>query len=480
MRVSRHRANAFLLLVILGLLFAPVPSWAQDSTSSTDSTQPKTSDSSADKSPQAPDNAATGDTNQADSNSTSDYTSLLGDDAQRLATQMPIGEIGRPGSLSPEGSPLHFGPIYDTSFSMFYVLGNGLVFNPTTNVLSTQIENAGVFKTTLVYDRMVRRNRFAIQYSPEMVIINGRLEQNLSNQAVSLDTVYLLSPRWSVWLSNAFNTQSGVLISDDPTLEVDTVSGQTSQNPFLQSGNQYISDRSAATFRYTAGARDSFTFTPSFLYEHTDLDSLPTSSYTTGGTATWNHVLTRTQSFGLFYGESYLHFSRILASTLSTSFGVGYSLVFAPTWQLTLSMGSDTEGATGGRVWTYTSSAALYKSFRRSSVALQYYRGIETGPFLSNLVGSEASLGYSVSLTRRLRAGATASYQTAHTSQLLVGKTTGTYFSGDASWQLTSRTVWFVNYGRRDERGGTINPVAGQHFVVTSGIRWQAHRNTSY
>jgi len=480
-RGSKRRAASFLLIMAFGSLVLPARNWAQENTSPADTAQKNPPADSTDKSTQAPDTAASSDTGQTDPNSVQDYTSMLDDEAQTLAAAMPVQRLGRPGSLSHVDSPLHIGPIYDTYFSMFYVLGNGLVFDPTTNQFSTQIDNAGVFKTNLVYDLMVKRNRLAFQYSPELAIINGQLVQSLSNQDVSLAEVYLLSPRWSMSLGNEFSFHSGALISDDPTLQLDTETGQTSQNPFLQDSNRYLSDSTAATFRYVESERNTLSIRPSFEYQHAGFAGAPVSSYTTGVDAELNHALSETHAFGLFYREAYESYSRSLPPTLFTSFGGGFSYAFAPTWGLSLSGGAIEEASNGIRLWSYVGSASLYKTFRRSSVALQYYRGVETGLVLSDRVGSQVSLAYYVHPLRRLHLGATGSYENGNTSEAASGGVAdGTYFTGEADWQLTSRVASFVTFGQRNEQGVSIDSASGHHFAFTAGIRWEAQRKTLY
>ena len=392
------------------------------------------------------------------------------------ANQYQIQAIGKASNLLTANSPLRLGPVYVASASAFYLSASGLEQSPTTLQYTNATGNAAVLLTDVVFDHMFGRKRFAIQYSPEITIVNGHLLNDFTNTSLSLDTKYLLSPRIVLALGDEFTSRSSKLIGVNGAISMDSLLGTTETNSVLGSSSRYMADHLRSSLTYLLSAHDQLVVTPIFSWENTSVSGIATSSYSYGATVAFDHAFNRRMSAGLFYSAEERSFSGQLSNALYSSFGVSFSYHFAPS----LSFGGTlaaTEAAVGsGTEWTTTGSASLVKAFRRSSAGITFYRGNRFDPFLTNRFATRYDGTYAYSLTRRWSVSATGSYEygTFSSTSSVPETIYGTYITGRSSFRLRDTVNVTAAYAKRWQHGSNGEIIPGTQNSYTVGIEWIA------
>ncbi len=98
---------------------------------------------------------------------------------------------------------LRWGPVYVRSLEL---MQNYSKFSNVTsgaqNIFDQNSFNATVLSTDIVYDRLIKHSRLAVEYAPNVQFVNGQVSSNFMNQTVSLNWVEPLSPRWTLGLSD--------------------------------------------------------------------------------------------------------------------------------------------------------------------------------------------------------------------------------------------------------------------------------------
>ncbi len=448
---------------VLGVVFLLIPLsvWAQESSSKPGSTDPNRDTDQA----QADQNAQESSSQQA-------YV------PRPNPVAPPMFELGRARSLQAQRSPLQVGPIYISTMSYLHILGTGLQLD-SNNQVKQGINNLDLFRTLIVFDRLIGRSRVALQYQPQVTMLNGQVLKDLTNHVFSFESHYLLSPRWTMTLNDVYSYTSGHIVYGDIALDVDTLTGRAVGQSFLDSPHRYISNYAQAAFTYRLNVRDTISIRPDFTYDNTTLSSLPTSSYTYGAEFDWTRALSARKSFGLYYsGQRRTFTTAAFPNTFFQNFGSSYSYRFGRSWQMRASLGAGTAVDKNRQEWTITGNLGLMKTFRRSSLSLTYYRGNSFGPFVTNTFSDRLDFGYGVLLSRRWRVSTSAGYQHVNASgQALAGY----YGTIQTSFQLLPRVSWVANFGRRWENGQNLSffPQRGRTFFST-GLTWDASRRAAY
>src|SRR5712692_2516892 len=176
-----------------------------------------------------------------------------------------LRSIGRAESLGTSRAPLHWGPVGVRSAAITQYFGG---VNLSDGSFDQWIKTT-VLQTNIVYDHRSRRSRLAIQYQPQLTIVNGRVLGNYSNQDLSLDTYYYLSPRWSMGINDSFRYYGNRNFYGGTFFDSDLTTGAVARNNFLDSPGQLISNATTVTFNYRLSQRTLFSMAPDFTYTHT-------------------------------------------------------------------------------------------------------------------------------------------------------------------------------------------------------------------
>ena len=418
---------------------------------------------------------------QADNSSAAESSSAPTTTPGGVAERLHVRGLGSARWVRPEvRSQVHFGPIFDSSASLIYAWENGPRIDPNTGAVVPGTSQAVLFTTDLVYDKTFRRSRFAVQYRPEAAFVNGKFEQNLSNHSFNIDTTYLFSRRWSLNINDVYRSYSvrSLYLYGSFGLDVDRISGNVSQNPFLQNSSRFLANEVSLALQYQMSARDQFVVSPHILYQNaTYATQSDLSGINYGTQLQWNHMQSPTRTFDLYYRRDWQKYSGAFLDRAYDTLGFGYDYRVRPTWSIFANVGATTASDRGGRQWTVTGSAVLRKDFRASSVSLAYYRGEEFGSVLSSGLTDRVDLKYARRMSSRWHAEFGVGHEGSGSGP---SRLAGSYAVVDSSFRLSRRFSWFVNFGHRWLAQNSTAPVLGATDYVASGIRWESSQNTPY
>lgn len=403
--------------------------------------------------------------NQTGTNAPDSTTDTSAEDAARFQ----VARLGSAQWLTPgERSPVHLGPIYLDSASVFFLATDSLQTGPTPTSFITGTDYLGVLRASVNFDKLTRNGRITIQYLPDVTIVAGHVDSNLSNVAATLTMSRAVGRRGTVIFENAFSSVNGQILYGDLGLDVNSVSGNGVQNPFLQTSQRWISDTATVTATYGLTARDQLVFAPYFQYEHSNLTTLPNNLYTYGGTVTWTHLLSATKTVGLYVQINERDFSSTFPQSIFTSYGATFSDRLSRTWIFHASVAASNGIGRGQGQWTATGNVTLRKDFSSSWLALDYYRGLSTGPLLTNGYTSRADATYNQRLGRQWLAIVGTAYQT---DSLSGGLLSGVYSTGQLSYRLSRNFSIFGAYARRWQ-DQDLPGIPSTSSFSSAGISW--------
>ena len=118
------------------------------------------------------------------------------DGSATTSTVPPIQELGRGSWLGPSLSPLHWGSLYIGSVTFLEAYDD-----IRSAGLGSGIFRSSVLQTSVVYDTAIRGNHLALQWNPQVVVVNGRFLNSLNNENVSFAYATALTPRLSLTIS---------------------------------------------------------------------------------------------------------------------------------------------------------------------------------------------------------------------------------------------------------------------------------------
>lgn len=395
------------------------------------------------------------------------------DTTSQIPDQLQVTKLGGASWLEPGAhGPVHLGPIYMGNVSFVFLYGGGLTYNQVEHQVESETATIGVLTTSINYDKLFPSSRISLQYDPELAFVNGQFESTLSNQNVDINTTRLLTPRLSLRVDNNFIQTSGQILYSGLNLDVNTLTDQAVQKSFVQTSKQWIADTSTITLGYLLGPRDSMSVSPYFEYQHSDLPNLPSNSTTYGGTVSWSHVLSETQTIGLYGAAAEQQLSAGVPTALYESAGLTYSQRIRGSWMAQLTLGAGT--LTGGgqpREWTGLGQLNLGKTFGRSTVGMSIYRGMSIGPVLTTGYSNLVDGTYSRQVTSRIQTSAGVGYQAYTQSQLSATGLTGIYATAQMGVRLSRSWSWGAGFSKLWEQNTSFGPNINSNNFSTS-LTW--------
>jgi hypothetical protein len=456
--------TAHLATILLALTFLPCASvQAQQESSSQPSSKPASN----------PDQA----NNENLSTSAQDSASVP--QPAFLASSAPqIQQVGAAGNLLDNISPLRWGPVYVGSAQYAQIFDRGTAFTGQ----GTFQNAASLFSSTVVFDKSFRMSRVALQYVPRIVILNGHVQNDFTNQDASLDTAFILSPRWTMNIGDHFTYFHSANAFGDLYLDANAVSGTTLQKSFLQGPITWLSDSAAVNFSYMMGPRARLSFAPDFVYSTTSGSTVATGNETArqyGGRFGIVYDLSPRSSIQGYYSAQESLYQGTFSNTLYETMALGYSRQFGVGWSLSSTFGASTANFSSGRDWTATGSFSIVKAFQRSTVALAFSRGHELTGYITNNYTDRADVTYRRTLGRRWGVLGGLGYERNISGSLAtstsISKTNGLwgkYAMGDISYQVRPSVSFFANYVKVWQRGDNIQVFTGNRDFVQFGVRW--------
>jgi hypothetical protein len=416
-------------------------------------------------------------------------------DISQNLDQSQVRELGGGGSwFSDNVDWLHWGPVGIRSAEALYTYfwrdsttsaaPIGFFVKPP---VGPQLVSAGTpaklslatFQTDIAFSQRLRHSRVIWQYSPRVLVLDGHVSRQLSNQDSTLDMLFAPTPRLRLRVTDWFSYSGADNLLADRNLDLNRFSGAI-MNPFLNNGQQTLMNAVALPLAYHTSARTSIMVSPFFNY------AVVSDSGNAGGAAPLSpplditmtqygamskisHAVSSKQSIGAFYryqrtqqsggfGKSFFHsfgaaLSRQLGRTLLASGDIGVSY--------------STQGQLN--TWTGVGSVTLAKSFQHSSLEATYGRGVTFSGFLDSGYSNYGWVNYSHQFGRRASTGAGFGYLKGPT---LGQQADGKYVNGSVSYELFRNVSWFVGYTSFWQSGKGVQLTTGNQMQIQSGLRW--------
>jgi hypothetical protein len=356
--------------------------------------------------------------------------------------------------------------------------------NPAGTMQSEDIVAANLLAAIVVDHTFANAMRFTLQYSPSLTVTNGSVYPNALNQNAGLDTSFLLSPRWTLQLSDRFTYNGSQRAFVGLPFDANFETGLSVAQSYLSGPGTVLYNIASATFSYNWTPLTTITFGPSLGYQYasgTANSGGSINSVSGGGQMMISHSLSPTQTIRLSYTGNYANYqnSSQTAGPQSNSFLqdvlVTYSLQFRETWLIHLGAGLTSNfGADGGT--GIGLNVGISKSFRQSSLSGVFTRGHQFNGFITGSVSDNAGLTHSIYWTPRFST-ATSGYYT---------QTPGANPSGQSSWYaieqlnfgLTQQLSLNGAFGYTKQVGDGVYVISSNRRFVTFGITWSAYQPT--
>lgn len=393
------------------------------------------------------------------------------DNAETTSPAPPIQELGHGSWLSPSLSPLHWGSLYVGSAQFLQAYEDIRFASFPDSIVRTSL-----FGTSVVYDTTIRGNHLALQWQPQVAIVNGQFQNGLNNENLSVAYATAATPRLTLTLQDhvAYLPLNNVYLSAifSPT---QTANLQSVQNPFLQGPGSWLTNTASVSLSYALTERASLTVSPSYVYVHSYNPNaavfLGSKQY--GGSVSLNYKLDETKTVGLFYSENYVKFDNVASTVPYTGFGGSLTDQVSPTWFINGSIGAapSTYG-TPRTVWSLSGYFDVQKRFERSTATLAYSRGLSLGQYSSQYLTDRVDLNYTIQLTRRFSAGADAGYQRVAGPPLFSGE----YGSATLGYQLLPSVGISAVYLYANQLGDNVQIYSEKQNSAFISLSWAPPR----
>lgn len=379
-------------------------------------------------------------------------------------------------------SPLRWGDFSIASFTYNFVVDH---FQPFGGDPSEDL-NLNIFRTTLVFEHYFGKQHLLLQYSPQLAILNGKVAGNagMDNQ-VALGTTFLLTPRFTFVVKDAFIQMHARQLYPQDYLAVDALGGNVIQNNFLQNAGSYIANTITGIGIYQWTPRDTLTFSSSFKYAHaTGNDPNNNALVQTGSdfaeSVAYTRRLTMRQSIGALYTVELLHQTENVAIPGNSYFNtiVGfYAIQVAETWAV--------RGEFGGNFATYPNNTpplktlaggvSIVKNFKNDlgNFALGYTRGVTENNFITARTGDLLQAVYSQHLFKRLVWNSGAGY---YRQMGADPRDVGKLIHTALDFELIPNFFLSGQYAYLFQKATTPDLLSGERNTVVVGLRWEPHQ----
>ncbi|MFZ0637819.1 MAG: hypothetical protein WA755_07405 [Candidatus Acidiferrales bacterium] len=385
--------------------------------------------------------------------------------------QTQITAIGSANPLSSLG-PYHWGPLF---LGTSDVRGIVDTIKPAPGSGPSQQDIVTLVDTTILFEKDWRQSRLVVQYMPRVAIDSGQVAYDYLNQSASVDTSFPLSSRWVMAITDRFTSSSSQGLAGGVFADANAVTASTLQTNFLDSSETWIYDTFAVPFSYAASANTTLTLSPEFVYAKTsgisESEGGDISTIEYGANAVLQHAVSARTSIGLTYTFRQSEFTAQIPTSDYQTFWFNAAHQFTPTFGITGQIGLTYAKYNGGSgYWTTTGTAAIFKTFHRSSVSLLYSRGQSTFGYVTNALTDRADAILRYQMFRRLAVVGDAGYQRQLSSLDAVN---GKYASGEVDLILTRTLVGFGNYAYKFQNSEN-NPQLydGVQSFASIGLRW--------
>lgn len=395
-------------------------------------------------------------------------------------TTFPVRVIGHAGFLPTGLGTYHLGRFYLESVELQQVFD----FQNFSNGSAQRRRDIMLLRSNFIYDRNTERTRIALQYRPRLSVVDGRVEQDFSNQDLNVDVYYNLTHRWTMSVADQFNYIGRRNQYGDAFFDTDYINGHVAQQNFLDASGSWISNSVGLGFSYQASARTSISIQPSMGYIQTGRSVLfvnstapinvLSKSLSYGSTVSLGHMISPNKRLGVFYSFWKSTFLTGEEDSNYHTVGVNYSQDLNAHWAISGNLGaSEANTDAGRRTWTVTGSASIARVFRRSALSLGYNRGHYFPGYVSSGFHDRIDLGYVLELDRRWAIRSSIGYfRDVSSGPHVFGK----YASGEVSYRLLPSLDSTVSYAFKDQYGDPSLVTLGTREFLAIGLRWYPNR----
>jgi hypothetical protein len=464
-RISKFRCSVFVAALALAAIPAAAQSSQQGSTSQGDSQSSQSSAANQNQGAQNPGSQNPSDTDQQPIQETpGGLVSLAPPETQitQLGTANPLSAIGR----------YHWGPFYlgssDARIAYDSIQSaNVAEFGPSeANTLS-------LLETSIVVDKTWDRNRFTFQYQPRVAATDGDVAYDYLNQQAGINTFFMLSPRWTLGLSDRFLATRNSGLAGGVYADANTVTSTTLQSDFLDNSETYMTDIASLSASYAVSPRMLLTFSPSFVYQRTSgLTTAEGGDITAADVAfdaRFRYLLNARTSVGAYSTESFVQFTGLIPTSTYYTFGASVSRQLTMTIGVSANVGVTESVFQSEQYWGESGEISVFKVFPRGRVSVVYSRGLPGTGYVTNYLNQRVDvIGY-YQFSRRLTGNAGVGYEAQESNPEVVS---GKYATGEVDYVLSPNWGVFTSYAYKIQYSNNPQVFGGIRNFASIGIRW--------
>jgi len=379
--------------------------------------------------------------------------------------------LGGGGMLSNDQSPVRLGPLSLVSAD---VLG---AYNRFSSADGTTVfaQTGSLMRADVVLAEQLKNLTFMAQWEPRLTIFDGHAIGDVDNGSVDFSTHYDFTRRLTLSLNDRFSYFASRLLYGDFFLSSGEVQNPvTQQNSFLDTPGHSLNNNLFATLNYQISPLTQVSVSPSFYYsrpstESTDLFSNRSQVYS--GQVTLTHTVSPRTNFGFSYGISAVKMRDSDSTPLYHSLTANYGRLLSRTLSFTGSAGVSTTAVPNvARIYSFTGNASLTKTLEKTSLAINYSRGLYLDDYLTTAFTDRVDGEVTHVLGQRYSVGGGVGYQ----RESRTDGFEGTYASGFMTVRILPMISAYGRYTYTNQKGDIQLLETGTRNLVVFGLRFQA------
>jgi len=383
-----------------------------------------------------------------------------------LDTTPVVRRVGSAESLTESVSPLRWGSLYigGAQFMQAYDGLNG------TNGTPSESDTVSMFQTAIVFDKQVEQSRVALQYSPNIAIVNQQIYTNFTSQLVSVNANMNLSSRWTLGVGDLFSIYHAQNILLANYFSVDPLTNNTLKGQIFNNVGTSIAEDVHLSLGYLLSPQTSLTFTPGYAYADTRNNGAAVVGNQYTGEVGLAHITARRYVIGLHYSHQVAQISRNADVNYDT-IGGSIAAVLTKGWSVAGTVGLVDETPTGARAHVLTTADAfqVLRTMNRSSFALAYNRTQGINQIIAAGTADRVDATYSFNWTPRLSSSVGAGYfHEAVNPKSYDGK----YGIVSTSFLISPSVSFVATYTRQFQSGDPGQVLSGTTNLIWGGLRW--------
>jgi hypothetical protein len=340
-----------------------------------------------------------------------------------------------------------------------------------------------IFRTTLMFEHYIRKNRIVLQYLPQMAIFDGQLHANAgTNNLLALGTTFGLTSRLKLTIQDGLVQVHSNELIPERYLSADANAGAAVQNSFLDTNGSFLANSTSATLEYNLSPRSTLTVSPMYRYARVLGAQTQTNYFADGETyyivATVGYALTERRSVGLV--ESYQVQEETSASTTPasarfSSTGIFYREQLARSLWVTGEVSAEHQKYSdlpGAAHWDVSSQVGITENLsNRIGLALAYSRGETLSDYITTRRSDRIDGSLGLHLTSRISWNNGVGYFRELGSD---PRTIGKYATSGLEYRFYGRFSLFSTFAYSFQDSNTPQLLSGTRKTGAFGIRWTA------